>query len=226
MLSDRMRVARGGPWRGWYHVIGNTRGVWLPGDPRGWRSYGHRAHCEGDYRDPPPPGEHADRLGRARAAMKRPPVLLSPAARTAACAALADKLLALDTALLVLCVTDRHVHALARFCNYDADGKPRPDAVIPGLHARNALRDGRDPGPRHLFGRAKGHASRELGDAGLKPPGSLWGRRCHVKPIVDREHQLNVHRYIALHHRDENAAVWHFRGGLYPPPGHPGRKPR
>jgi len=37
------------PWNHWYHVNGNTYGTWLPGDPRGWRSYKHKRHVEGEY---------------------------------------------------------------------------------------------------------------------------------------------------------------------------------
>ena len=224
--AARARVLRGGPWRGWYHVLASTRGTWLPGDRRGWRSRQGRERCDGDYKNPPPPGKHDERLRRSRAAMTRPPIYLDPRARTRACEALAEKLLTLDVHLLVLAVTEVHVHALCRFPNYGDDGEPRPDIIIPGLHPGNTLNDGRDPIPRHLFGRAKGHAARELGDAGLKPPGSLWGRRCHVKPVHDRAHQLNVLRYITLHNRDEGAAVWHFRKGLLLPPGYSPGKPR
>ncbi|NNJ27420.1 hypothetical protein [Alienimonas chondri] len=222
-MTQTERVAAGGPWRGWYHVMTNVRGAWLPGDPRGWRSYAHRDHCEGDYKNPPPPDEHLAKLRRARDSMRDPPEFLSETARTAACLALTERLLELGSNVPALCVTDRHVHALVRFCNYDADGEPIPNAAIPGLHPRNALRNDRDPAPRHLFGRAKMHASRELGDAGLKSSKALWGRRCHIKPVSGRAHQLNVYRYIIRHRERERAALWTFRDGLLPPPTH---KPR
>ncbi len=157
--------------------------------------------------------------------LRGPPDLLSEAARTAACLALTERLLELGSNLPALCVTDRHVHALVRFCNYGPDGEPIPDAAIPGLHPRNTLRDGRDPAPRHLFGRAKMHASRELGDAGLKSSRALWGRRSHVKPVSGRAHQLNVYRYIVRHRVRERAALWTFCDGLLPPPGYKA-KPR
>ena len=53
----------------WVHAIVTLRGWWLPGDPRGFRSRGHRIHSSGDYRNPPPVGEHAglSALNRARA---------------------------------------------------------------------------------------------------------------------------------------------------------------
>jgi len=47
------------PGQRWYHIILNTRGTWLPGDPRGFRSQSHKIHSSGDYKHPPPKGEHA-----------------------------------------------------------------------------------------------------------------------------------------------------------------------
>ena len=43
------------PWNFWYHVGSNTKGTWLTGDPRGFRSRHHREHVEGDYRRLSPP---------------------------------------------------------------------------------------------------------------------------------------------------------------------------
>src|SRR5262245_13842180 len=48
------------PQRGmvWRQVVISTRSSWLPGDDRGWRSRGHKRHSSGDYKKPPPKGEH------------------------------------------------------------------------------------------------------------------------------------------------------------------------
>jgi len=43
---------------GWWHLVQGTHRSWLPGDPRGFRSRRHRRHSSGDYRTPPPAGEH------------------------------------------------------------------------------------------------------------------------------------------------------------------------
>ena len=43
----------------WRHVIISTLNSWLPGDPRGFRTVKHKIHSSGDYKNPPPPGEHA-----------------------------------------------------------------------------------------------------------------------------------------------------------------------
>ena len=47
-------------WNNWFHCTGGTKGTWLRGDPRGWRARHHREHCEGDYKNPPPPGAHRE----------------------------------------------------------------------------------------------------------------------------------------------------------------------
>ena len=47
------------PGKCWWHNILSTYGSWLPGNPRGFRSRKHRIHSSGDYKNPPPPGEHA-----------------------------------------------------------------------------------------------------------------------------------------------------------------------
>jgi hypothetical protein len=49
------------PLRGkaWWHVQIGTYCAWLPGDKRGFRNRDHRIDSTGDYRDPPPPDEHA-----------------------------------------------------------------------------------------------------------------------------------------------------------------------
>jgi hypothetical protein len=48
-----------GPPLRWRHIIVNTKNTWLHGDERGFRDRKHRVHSSGDYKNPPPPGEHA-----------------------------------------------------------------------------------------------------------------------------------------------------------------------
>ena len=43
----------------WRHVVIGTLRSWNFGDERGFRSRGHRIHSSGDYKNPPPRGEHA-----------------------------------------------------------------------------------------------------------------------------------------------------------------------
>jgi len=171
-------------WNDWYHSSGHTCGTWLPGDPRGWRSKGHKRHVEGDYKKPPPPGSDAGILRYSREALRDAPVYLDLSQRRLVGQAMVDMLVEQDIELLALCQTAIHFHLLGRF----RDAKVRP-----------------------RVGRAKKHATFVLQDHGRD--GRLWGRRCKVVPIVDRRHQLNVHQYI-LRHRSEGGWVWTFRDGI------------
>ena len=100
-------------WSNWVHVIWSTRGAWLPGDPRGFRDHDHRLHSTGDYRAPPPSGEHA---GLYRTARERCPVEVQIPfrLRQTIAEALGDKLLALEQPPRIIAVMRTHVHALVR----------------------------------------------------------------------------------------------------------------
>lgn len=106
-------------WSSWAHVILGTRGSWLPGDPRGFRDHGHRIHSSGDYRCPPPPGEHA---GLYRAALARcpEPLNLPEHLRPLIDKAFAAKCEAMGYPVRVLAVAARHAHALVRVGEIDA----------------------------------------------------------------------------------------------------------
>ena len=122
--------------------MGNTYGTWLPGDPRGFRTRHHREHVDGDYKNPPAPGQYEGRHAAARRRMKRRPVFLSPEQRRVACLAFAEKLLELDVQLIDLSISKVHFHALARFTPL-VDGPQSPGIAIPGLSldARFVLHD-------------------------------------------------------------------------------------
>jgi len=75
----------------WIHAYWSTFGVWLPGDPRGFRSRGHRIHSSGNYKDPPPTGEHAGLWLHARRMVKQQPVYLLKGQMRAALGALKFK---------------------------------------------------------------------------------------------------------------------------------------
>ena len=192
-----------GPWRGWYHAIATTYGTWLKGDSRGWRSYKHREHVEGDYRNPPPPGRYELEFRRSKQRLKYDPVLLPPAARRAVRDALAERLSDLNAEVVTLAVAKTHAHAVLRFPNWN-----EPDFPIPRMDPGNMLADGRDPVPRHLFGVALAHASHVGLHAGWKRPGPLWGRRAKFVPVADRGHQLEAVKYVVSHAAREGAALW------------------
>src|SRR5258705_8154128 len=99
------------PGKRWRHIVISTHNSWLPGDPRGFRSEDHEIHSSGDYKNPPPPGEHAglfkynkDRCGDA--------VVIPSDCRESVGKAILAKLSKLDHQILALAVAGMHVHAL------------------------------------------------------------------------------------------------------------------
>jgi len=198
--------------------VGNTKGTWLPGDPRGFRVRHHDEHVEGDYRNPPPPGAYDERYAREKAKLKHPPVYLDTCEqRLIACLALTQKLIALDVEVVDLAIGRCHMHLLARFTPCVDTPDESSGMAIPELSAdkaRYTRSSGRprtaydiDPAPRELLGRAKKHCSHIARQRGRDAPGGLWAIRGKVLPIRDRAHQVNVARYIR-NHESEGAAVW------------------
>jgi hypothetical protein len=162
----------------WEHV--------LRGDSRGWSARHHREHCEGDYKRPPPRGIYRPIEAHSEKVMRRKRVELTKEQRMLVCERLVESILKDGAELLALCVNKRHWHALLR-CKRE------------GNHYEwNA---------RHLIGRAKGRCSTALGKLGLAPKGGLFAKRCKVKAIRDRTHQVNVFRYIPAH-RKKGAVAW------------------
>lgn len=158
------------PWNSWYHITGNTYGTWLPGDPRTWRTRHGRPQPGSDI--PLPEPDRAALHGHARRLMEGEPIPLSTAARRAALDAIIHALHHHTIEVAIGAVDDHHFHLLARF---------------PDRH------------PRRWVGIAKKESSRALSSAGLAEPGGVWAARTHCQPIRDRDHQLEVARYIADH---------------------------
>ncbi|OYW18227.1 MAG: hypothetical protein B7Z55_11005, partial [Planctomycetales bacterium 12-60-4] len=96
--------------RVWFHLIVTTYGSWIPGDPRGFRSWHHREHVEGDYKSPPPAGLYADRHHFARRAMQHEEVALAAELRPIIGEALRDELRRLGGRVLVVSVSAKHGH--------------------------------------------------------------------------------------------------------------------
>lgn len=166
----------------WYHIILTTYGAWLPGDPRGFRTRHHREHVEGDYKNPPARGEHGTLETTARESLKQPPVQLSPAFRAVVGATLRERLEGLGALVVCVAVSSRHVHLLAK--------------MPPGQVSS-------------WTGAAKRHAWFAIRDNGWQ--GKLWAKRGKPVHVRNREHQLNVFRYI-IEHESVGAWVWKWRG--------------
>ncbi|MEM6333481.1 MAG: hypothetical protein AAF823_09105 [Planctomycetota bacterium] len=94
----------------WRHLTLGTHRSWLPGDPRGFHTRHHKTHSSGDYRTPPPPGEH---LGlQQRSAQSGTPITIPTQLRGTIGRAFIQHL---DTPqLLAIAVAGQHLHALAK----------------------------------------------------------------------------------------------------------------
>jgi hypothetical protein len=165
----------------WYHVIVTTYGAWLDGDVRGFRTRHHREHIEGDYKNPPPPEQYADRRRRSQESLKQPPVSLEPAWRPIIGWALVERFQQLGGFVLCAAMSRQHGHLLVKL----------PLGVA-----------------RAWAGLAKKHAWFIARDAGWQ--GKLWAVRSRPIKVRDRTHQLNVYHYI-LDHVHEGAWVWKWQ---------------
>jgi hypothetical protein len=92
--------------------------------------------------------------------------------------AIVDRLTDLDAFVLCLAVSSQHLHLLL---------KTRPGEVRP------------------MMGKAKRHAWFIARDAGWT--GKLWAKRGWAKFVRDKQHHINVFRYI-LNHQYEGAFTW------------------
>lgn len=97
----------------WHHIIINTHCSWLPGDPRGFHSRGHRIHSSGDYRTPPPPGEH-EALYQYHQARSGSSVVIPGAVRPTAGEALIRKVVSQGHDVLMLSIGGMHAHLLVK----------------------------------------------------------------------------------------------------------------
>jgi hypothetical protein len=157
--------------------------------------------------------------------MKRDEVFLDWEHRVIACREMGRTLVHHGVELLDLCVCAAHYHLLARFTPVRSDESPGiqipglPEGSrIPGLPGEiqiPGLPKGKDLDTfevlkrvaRHYVGIAKKNSSRALSDAGLVSPGGVWAVRGSIEPVADRQHQLNVVRYVR-DHAARGAAVW------------------
>jgi hypothetical protein len=191
-------------WHNFYHCVGSTYGTWLRGDPRGFRTFKHIEHVDGDYKQPPP-DIYQPLFEYHKKKLKYLPVKLSQEQQRVLCSAMIESLHADKALPVALAVAVNHFHLLARF-----------DEMSPELlekYQSQLLADERDPSPRFYLGRARQFAVHQLAKQNLKSPGPVWATKPTCKPVHSRSHQLAVARYIQSHAR-EGAAIWHIKHGL------------
>jgi len=168
------------PWNDLYHCTGCTYGVWLPGDPRGFRTRHHRDHVEGDYTSPPPKGQFDALHDRSQQLMSRAPVCLSGGAQRVVIQSMVQTLTHLKNDPYAICLDSHHFHILAQF--------PRHN-------------------PRVIIGQAKRRSARLLSERGLASPGGVWAVRSRAEPIKDERHAAATLHYI-LNHASRGACIW------------------
>lgn len=151
----------------WRHVVISTLHSWLPGDERGFRSKDRKIHSGGDYRNPPPLGEHAGLLRYSRS-ISGDPVVIPQSHRPIVGRAILAKLRKLGFRAVALAVAGMHAHLLVEL----------PDEV---------------KRIKQLIGQCKTVSSHAIRDA---LPGRVWGHDGGYKPVDDTAHQRNVYRYI------------------------------
>jgi REP element-mobilizing transposase RayT len=155
------------PGMRWRHVTISTYNSWLPDDPRGFRSKKHRIHSSGDYRNPPPAGEHS-RLHRYTKQISGQPVVIPADARSIVGKAILKKLDKLGYRILVLAVAGMHAHMLVEL--------PDDDKTVKGI-----------------IGQCKTVSSHSVRK---KLPGRVWAIQGSFIPVDDPVYQKNIYYYV------------------------------
>jgi hypothetical protein len=169
----------------WRHVIISTRRSWLHGDGRGFRTRDHRIHSSGDYRNPPPPAEHAGleeyHLCRAKGpAVKIPRPLRGEVGMALLCATRVA-----GTRVLVIAVGQKHAHALVRLPR----SRTRAKRVV------GKWKTTRTPALRKAL------------------PGTIWGQGGKYKPVKTRHHLRAAFKYIR-DDQGPGAWVWTYEDAV------------
>jgi REP element-mobilizing transposase RayT len=165
----------------WVHVIVNTHCSWLHGDRRGFRNRRHRIHSSGDYRNPPPPREHAG-LRDFHAARSRGAVHLRFEARVRVLRAFVLKMRALGHRIIACSVGAEHLHAVVQ---------------LPSGRSETRL----------IVGKCKQKASHAVRDI---LPGTVWSRNGENRDIRDPSHLHNAFNYVRTK-QERGTVVWSHR---------------
>ncbi len=151
----------------WRHVVIGTYNSWLPGDPREFRAEEHKIHSSGDYKKPPPAGEHAG-LYKFSKKISNEPVVIPTGARETVGRKIVTNLRTGGHRVLAVSVSGMHAHILVEL----------PDSLTE---------------IRRIIGQCKTAASHAIRE---QLPGRVWGRYGGFKPINDKQHHLNTYNYI------------------------------
>ena len=182
---DRLMCPMPQPGMMWRHVIISTRRSWLHGDERGFRSRGHRIHSSGDYKNPPPPGEHEGLLRYHRNRLRGKVVRIPRALRREVGLALLRAVLIAGYRVLVIAVTKKHAHVLVEL----PKSRRRAKAIA------GTWKTARTSALRKAL------------------PGSIWGEGGKYKPVRSRDHLRSAFKYIR-DDQGAGAWVWTYHEGV------------
>jgi len=165
----------------WRHVVINARRTWLHGDPRGFRSRQHRIHSSGDYKKPPPKGEHED-LHRYHVGRSGKEITFDLETRKQIGIALREHFRSDGHRTVVLAVGKVHAHVLVEL--------PQSRSVV-----------------KQIVGRAKRKSSRAVKS---KLPGSIWADGGSFEIVSSPEHFRKAEDYI-LYDQGPWAWTWSYK---------------
>jgi len=165
----------------WRHIVVGTKCSWLHGDSRGFRDRNHRLHSSGDYKDPPPSGEHGG-LHRYFEERSGKPVDLDVSARIMICDAFVRKWRSLSFRIIVCSVGQWHLHAVVE----------GPDDYGEFTKAVGKAKQKASHAVRHLL------------------PGTVWAANGGFKPIRGRGHFRNSYKYVRTC-QEAGTIVWSHR---------------
>ncbi|WP_428936716.1 hypothetical protein [Fontivita pretiosa] len=169
------------PGRRWWHVMIGTYCAWLPGDSRGFRSKAHRIHSSGDYRNPPPPSEHAG-LRQFHQQRHPDPVQIPYELRGLVAQTIAQVLHELGLRVLIVSVSAKHAHILGE---------------LP-LNLREFNR---------VIGICKNRSSRAIRRT---IPGRVWARGDMHRLVRNRAHRKQVYLYLR-DRQGPQAVAWYMK---------------
>jgi len=179
----------------WWLVTWRTYGSWLPGDPRGFRTWRRREYV------PPPrdeaesgepiydPSAYKERYEEARERLTAPAVCLTLADRQKVCSALVAEIDRVRIVPATLAVAESHIHFVAQF----GDLRIRP-----------------------VVGRLKAAATLAIKQQG-PTDAPVWAAGCHMKSLYGEDDFVAAFRYVQQHgcegavvHKWDSNIEWTF----------------
>lgn len=168
----------------WWLITWGTYGSWLPGDPRGFRTWRRREYVPSPF-GRAQGGEpiydsaaYAERHEDTRGRLTSTPVSLTVTDRREACSALVVEIAALRIVPAILTVAKRHAHFISQFGEL---------AIRPTV------------------GRLKAAATRSMKSVCFDAP-QLWAKGCHMESLNGEDEFVAAYQYVQ-HHVSQGAAI-------------------